>query len=95
MQRPVAHRVLEVTDARGEVALAAHGTSRFALRVRSADHTDLLLHDVVLADVPDPWLITMHAGARLHGTIAPVELLYQLRVLAGLPAEGEVGSGVN
>src|SRR5262249_19232373 len=60
-----------------------------ALFVRGPGHPPLV-QDAIRLDDAEPLVVTVADGARLFGKAAPGQALVDLRVLAGLPAEGSL-----
>ncbi|MEZ5963028.1 MAG: carboxypeptidase-like regulatory domain-containing protein [Planctomycetota bacterium] len=71
------------SDHRGEVQLTAHGEASLTLRLQGEGHAPVVLPDVVLANVPEPWELQVDRGAVVSGRI-DATLLRQLLEDAGI-----------
>ncbi|MCA8942792.1 MAG: carboxypeptidase regulatory-like domain-containing protein [Planctomycetes bacterium] len=75
----------DVTDAHGEARVEAHGGMLASLRLFGAGQSPLVVHDVRLDTVADPWVVTVGGGATVFGSIGPPALLDQLFSTEGSP----------
>ncbi|MCA8970632.1 MAG: hypothetical protein KDC95_12640, partial [Planctomycetes bacterium] len=78
----------EVTDEQGEVTLEGPGGTELALRVLGPGHVPVCQNDIVLDRDEGLIEIVVPGGARVVGTLGPVDLLERVWQQSGLPVGG-------
>ncbi len=78
-----------ITDAGGELLLRGPSSAEMTVVVRGRGHPDLVVPHVSL-DPAEPLVVRVSSGGTLELRIEPLEVLADLRALAGIPARGEV-----
>ncbi|HLQ37116.1 MAG TPA: hypothetical protein VK348_04920, partial [Planctomycetota bacterium] len=70
------------TDARGELLLRGPGNGTLGLLLLGPGHRSQIVRDVVMA-TDEPLVVTVANGARLTGTVRPLDVVQELRQSAG------------